>query len=760
MAVEYRLVNDNGVQKVIKLDITKPNKKGMPADTTATIVNGDLRTILPLKGSTPISAEEVSIEEWAPTYPGSPTNTWKSSTKSFTDEEIPNLIHRVRNLLKSPNRLQTGGWLAKFDLGGTMQQPDPDAQKRMKELLLIINGAAKELSTKQPGDNVAYLAQVMQNPQEAALIEAIIAEIPDAQEVIDQVSQLSSQMFKCGGKAKKKVKKGAKGCVPCKKLLKVGGKLVNVWSDCEGNIISKHQIGGWIRKGYEGLKIGNTTIEGFSADHLLTLDQIKASQGVQNETTRYYYDPTDKFVKRIKYENGAWGNPENYTLEAGKTFGTGEGQINLWEDGYNLETGLMHGAQTKRTYKSGAVEMLNSRAETTDPVEFRSKADEGQSNAGYSMDPNRNVTLNYTVAEKARNLRNQRRADYWANRMAGNSIITSAKERRNQRRMDQNAVYGWHANQGADFFGQEEGFVPIGAQGNEGNSYKTFYNAHKNYTKNIAKVTTPSEGDVEISASAPNSTTTVPTKLIKAQQRYQQGGWLTKFQDGGHMDYETKSNISGTTWEQRIDRDNTGALYRYNPGRTSHVVTLQTTGLPTINPNRFVKYGEERYYLTDPKTGRVMKIEGPTIDQRIEEVVPIVNSSIIEDHITPEQDIFIFPGGFTKVIPTPVQKEVPKQSKKPTKPKKNIEGPKQEVPVQPNDNTSTSGSKTPGNIRQGNYPIYEPLPAPDGYDPSNEWVEEKDQVNGQVRVTWRNKKTGEISRIKPFKYGGWLTKFN
>lgn len=105
MAVEYRLVNDNGVQKVIKLDITEPKKKGMPTDTTATIVNGDIRTILPLKGDAPISSEEVSIEEWAPTYPGSSTNTWKSSTKSFTDEEIPNLIQRVRNLLKLPNRL-------------------------------------------------------------------------------------------------------------------------------------------------------------------------------------------------------------------------------------------------------------------------------------------------------------------------------------------------------------------------------------------------------------------------------------------------------------------------------------------------------------------------------------------------------------------------------------------------------------------------------------------------------------------------------
>lgn len=454
---------------------------------------------------------------------------WRNAFEQAQANAQPNLLQRGVHWVGRGIE-KAGNWLQRFENGGTAQQPESNKQKRMKELLLIINGAAKELSTKQPGDNVAYLVQVMQDPQEAELIEAIVAEIPDAQEIIDQVSQLSSQMFKCGGKTKKKVKKGAKGCVPCKKLMKVGGKLINVLTDCEGNIISKHQVGGWIRKGYDGLKIGDTTIGGFSADHLLTLDQIKATQGVQNNTIRYYYDPTSKSVKQIKYENGAWGDPSDFTLGDGQTFGTGDGQINLWEDGYNLETGVMPGKQIKRTYKSGAEEMLNSRAETTDPVVFKPKADKGQTNAGYSMDPNRDVTLNYTVAEKARNLRNQRRADYWANRMAGNSIAVSAKERRHQRRMDQNAVYGWHADQGADFFGQEEGFVPIGAQDNEGNSYKTFYNAHKNYTKNKSKVTTPNEGDVEISASTISPTnTTAPAKLIKAQQRYKQGGWLTKF---------------------------------------------------------------------------------------------------------------------------------------------------------------------------------------------------------------------------------------
>jgi hypothetical protein len=80
--------------------------------------------------------------------------------------------------------------------------------------------------------------------------------MPDAQEIIDQVSQLSSQMFKCGGKTKKKVKKGAKGCVPCKKLMKVGGKLINVWTDCEGRIIHKNAKGGWIVKAEGGIPGG------------------------------------------------------------------------------------------------------------------------------------------------------------------------------------------------------------------------------------------------------------------------------------------------------------------------------------------------------------------------------------------------------------------------------------------------------------------------------------------------------------------------
>jgi hypothetical protein len=121
------------------------------------------------------SSNPTEIGNWIPTtYNGEPEKTKQKG------RDLWNLVD-VR-------QQQNGGWLSKFDLGGTVQQPESNKQKRMKELLLIINGAAKELSTKQPGDNVAYLAQVMQDPQEAELLEAIVAEIPDAQEVIDQVS--------------------------------------------------------------------------------------------------------------------------------------------------------------------------------------------------------------------------------------------------------------------------------------------------------------------------------------------------------------------------------------------------------------------------------------------------------------------------------------------------------------------------------------------------------------------------------------------
>lgn len=112
---------------------------------------------------------------------------WRNAFEQAQTNARPNLLQRGVHWV-GRGMEKAGNWLQRFENGGTAQQPESNKQKRMKELLLIINGAAKELSTKQPGDNVAYLVQVMQDPQEVELIEAIVAEIPDAQEIIDQVS--------------------------------------------------------------------------------------------------------------------------------------------------------------------------------------------------------------------------------------------------------------------------------------------------------------------------------------------------------------------------------------------------------------------------------------------------------------------------------------------------------------------------------------------------------------------------------------------
>jgi hypothetical protein len=108
-----------------------------------------------------------------------------------------------------------------------------------------IDAAIGEMQTNRPGEAVQKLAAMMQDPNYSMIIDMIKQEYPQIEGVLNTVEQMVGA-YKCGGKAKKKVKKGAKGCVPCKKLMRVGGKLVNVLTDCEGNIISKHQVGGYL----------------------------------------------------------------------------------------------------------------------------------------------------------------------------------------------------------------------------------------------------------------------------------------------------------------------------------------------------------------------------------------------------------------------------------------------------------------------------------------------------------------------------------
>lgn len=178
-----------------------------------------------------------------------------------------------------------GGWLEKFQDGGTTQQQSVSPEQ---DVMNTIDAAIGEIQTKRPGQAVQKLAAMMQDPNYSMIIDMIKQEYPQIEGILNTVEQMVGT-YKCGGKAKKKVKKGAKGCVPCKKLMKVGGKLINVWTDCEGNIISKHQAGGWlIPKGYNGLLTDKLV-----ADKYRTVNTGTATEGAE-----HYYIADDGSLRR------------------------------------------------------------------------------------------------------------------------------------------------------------------------------------------------------------------------------------------------------------------------------------------------------------------------------------------------------------------------------------------------------------------------------------------------------------------------------
>lgn len=155
-----------------------------------------------------------------------------------------------------------GGWLTKFQNGGqTAQSISPE-----QDVMNTIDAAIGEMQTNRPGQAVQKLAAMMQDPNYSMIIDVIKQEYPQIEGVLNTVEQMIGA-FKCGGKTKKKVKKGANGCVPCKKLMKIGGRLTNVLVDCEGNII-KHATGGWIRKGQIGLNTAGIVKDQFKQDNL------------------------------------------------------------------------------------------------------------------------------------------------------------------------------------------------------------------------------------------------------------------------------------------------------------------------------------------------------------------------------------------------------------------------------------------------------------------------------------------------------------
>lgn len=283
---ETKTVNDNGKLKELQLTITGP-------DSTMVVTGDKYRTTVPLRGNRPVAAEEVLIEQKAP------NGMWLNSLIPFYDGDVKGTQKKARSLWQLPEveGKSQGGWMNKFQNGDSEQSAQNQA---MKELMAIVQQAATELQSNKPGQGVQTLAQIANDPQGSQLLDALVQQIPEAGQIVEVVMKMVGA-YKCGGKTKKKVKKGAKGCVPCKKLMRVGGKLVNVLTDCEGNIISKHQAGGWIRKGNTGF---NTAV----LNEAYTKAAIAAPQSGKTGEVHYYQD-TDGSWKKQTWTYGGSGSP-------------------------------------------------------------------------------------------------------------------------------------------------------------------------------------------------------------------------------------------------------------------------------------------------------------------------------------------------------------------------------------------------------------------------------------------------------------------
>jgi len=190
----------------------------------------------------------------------------------------------LEDFLRSIGIRKNGGWLGKFQDGGFVQQSTSPEQ----DVMNTIDAAIGEMQTNRPGKAVQKLAAMMQDPSYSMIIDMMRQEYPQIESILNTVERMVGA-YKCGGKTKKKVKKGAKGCIPCKKLMRVGGKLINVWTDCEGKIISKHQAGGWlIPKGYNGLLTDKLV-----ADKYRTINTGTATEGAE-----HYYIADDGSLRR------------------------------------------------------------------------------------------------------------------------------------------------------------------------------------------------------------------------------------------------------------------------------------------------------------------------------------------------------------------------------------------------------------------------------------------------------------------------------
>lgn len=233
-------------------------------------------------------------------------------------------------LLDKAKIKKQGGYLTKYALGGATQQAS--SQEEEKGLITLIDAAYQEVASGKPGDSFVYVAQLLQDAEAMVKLDALKAKDPNIEDklnAIEEVAMANSMYMKRGGcvKSKKtKVKKGAKGCVPCKKLMRIGGKLVNVLTDCEGNIISKHQAGGWIPKADEGTELLERRRQALLKKN--DMNWLNQQDATVTANQKYYTRDGKLYLAKGKLTNGTWGWDTSGTEITGATQNNGVWSLN------------------------------------------------------------------------------------------------------------------------------------------------------------------------------------------------------------------------------------------------------------------------------------------------------------------------------------------------------------------------------------------------------------------------------------------------
>jgi hypothetical protein len=234
------------------------------------------------------SAEEIPVHDEYKAY-------WRKAFEDAKANVQPNKLQQIVHWV-GDKATQFGGWLNRFEAGGVIPQ-QPSQEQIMQQLMQLVQQAAGEIQSKKPSQAVQQLAQIAQDPQGAEMLDMLTQEVPEVGQIVEAVMNMIGA-FKCGGKTKKKVKKGAKGCVPCKKLMKVGGRLTNVLVDCEGNIIKYSEGGRFIPKGYIGL----------NTENLVSKDYRTHKQGIAGTDTTHYYIDDHGNLRQQGVTKGNWNS--------------------------------------------------------------------------------------------------------------------------------------------------------------------------------------------------------------------------------------------------------------------------------------------------------------------------------------------------------------------------------------------------------------------------------------------------------------------